>query len=123
MKKILFKAEKHNWNLSGPNDWHHTAWKIFDDMSVEIRAYYNNDESELRSVITSTIISHTNWRKISENIIDSKKYTSFIDAQDGEAWEFEMVGEMTGWKYPLGYIYGRKELEDVGKILEGLIDF
>lgn len=25
MKKIVFKAEKHNWDLSGPNDWHHTS--------------------------------------------------------------------------------------------------
>lgn len=92
-------------------------------MSVEIRAYYNNDESVLRSVITSTIISHADWREIAENIADSKKYTSFIDVQDGEAWKFEMVGKMTGWKYPLGYIYSRKELEDIGKILEGLIVF
>lgn len=123
MKKIVFKAEKHNWNLSGPNDWHHTAWKIFDDMFVEIRAYYNNDESELRSVITSTIISNKDLKKIYKDVEKAKVYHMHIDAIGGEAWKFEMVGEMTGWKYPLSYIYGRKELEDIGKILEELIVF
>lgn len=118
MKKIILKVIHQNWGLIGPGDWENKEWKIYNDLSVEIKIIYRPNES----IILKNKISKITYNKLLKNINSSKEDKSSVNALDGSAWEFIEYNENKEiWKRDLGYIYGIEPLEKIGEILEKLI--
>lgn len=125
MKEIKLKVIHQNWSLMGMGEWNNTEWNIYNDLSVEIKVKYNPiDIEEFDDTVTAEMkISIDKYNEIVKQLELSKKEEIFVDGCDGDAWEFIQYNDNSEiWKRELGYIYGIKSLEKVGKILEKLVE-
>lgn len=124
MKELKFKATHQNWGLMGMGDWNNTEWAIYNDLSVKIEVKYNSVDIEgfNDTVVAEMKVSIDEYNEILKQINLARNDDSFVDGCDGEAWEFIQYSDNCEiWKRELGYIYGIKPLEKVGKILEKMI--
>ena len=123
MKNLIFEINHDNWDLLYDGCWESTNFKIYDDLSIEIKDNYCGDET----IKIPDFIKNLEPEKIDKKDLDSliklvdkaKKINVRIDACDGEAWEFIYYNDNKMiWKRELDYIYGIRPLEKMTKILE-----
>jgi len=118
MKELILKVIHQNWGPIGPRDWNNKEWKIYNDLTVEIKITYRPNES----IILKDKLSKITYNKLLKKVNLAKEDKTLIDAIDGSTWEFiEYNKNKEIWKRDLGYIYGIEPLEKIGEILEKLI--
>lgn len=122
MKEIFLKVKNQNWGMIGPNDWEQTEWVIYNDLSVELKETYNSSAQDQKYKLFSCSISQENYEDIIVCLKMVKENDIKSDACDGDAWEFiQYSNGLEIWNRNLDYIYGNEQLEQITKILLGLI--
>ena len=124
MKELVLKITHDNWGLVGPDSWNNVEWKVYDDLSVDIKILYNSiTNGENIKIINSKLIQN-DYDSIIKNVELSKENHIKVEACDGSAWEIiEYNNGKEIWKRDLGYIYGIKPLEKVAEILNKLVTY
>ena len=122
MKEMVLLAKQRNWGMIGPNSWIEREWKIYNDLSVDIKLTYNSITEENRFQFYDCFISLENYEKITKNLKLAKENDVEVNAYDGEAWEFTYYDKgIELWKREKGYIYNIEPLEEIARILYNLI--
>ena len=117
-KKIILKIENHNWGQHLRSAWSTKTWCIYDDLSVDYEVINGQEKRKLYY----HYINNDSLKEIIKNIALAKLDNRFVDACDGEAWEFvQYENDSVVWKRDLEYIYGIEPLEKISYILLDLV--
>lgn len=117
-KQLIMKIENQNWGQHLISEWSTKIWYLFNDLSID----YEVINGQKKSKMYSHNINDEKLKEIINNLDLAKLDNQFIDACDGEAWEFtQYENDKVIWKRDLGYIYGIEPLEKISYILLDLV--
>lgn len=100
--------------------WESTTWKIYEDLTIEIFDSYEDAKKDKKYTLK---VGDYLFEKLLNCINEAKQNNEKIYACDGEVWgiiQYEKGNKI--WERECDYIYGIKPLEEVARILKGLIE-
>ena len=120
-KYLILMADDHNWGLISVDDWSEVTWQIFSDGSYHIKTVFVADRNTDNSVECSGKMRASSFGKFMDAISCDWDSDCFdVDGCDGVAWAIEQYdesGAIIRSSGPLGYIYGKKAIERIIRLL------